>query len=101
MLKNLKLLLLGITLAGCTTPVVNPGKANVCVQPSLGEDCLDTYKTFSTFKNGFPCNLCQDKQVDTWWDGCAWAGKKGDPNYWCVTDCNICSAIIPTFTKKD
>lgn len=89
-----------VLLAGCTPAPVKPTKVNICTQPFLGEDCLDTYQTFSTFKNGLPCNTCQDKKVDTWWDGCAWTGHKGDPNYWCVTDCNVCSAIIPTFTKK-
>lgn len=102
MFKTLRKFIFAAAIFGCTSPPpVLPPKTNICTQPFLGDDCLDTYNTFATFKNGLPCNLCQDKKADAWWDGCAWSGQKDDPNYWCVSDCNLCNAIIPTFTKQD
>jgi hypothetical protein len=88
---------------GCTNkPIVLPQGTTVCTNPYYGTDCLDAYGTFSTFKNGLPCNTCQthdDYLLDK--NGCAWASSPGAPNLWCTIDCNTCSAIIATFTKKN
>lgn len=90
-------------LSSCTNKPINlPPGTTICQNPSYGDDCLDNYGQFSTFKNGLPCNTCQSK-TDYLSDknGCAWASSPGAPNLWCTVDCMSCSAIIGTFTKKN